>query len=61
MNCYDNCKYFRVYFTKYCSKQNSIIYHPKINCKYFKESFLSKIDRFFFPEFKGEKSNNCKE
>ena len=60
-NCY-SCKYYKVYFTKYCSKQEAIIYKPKLECKYWDRGILGKImDRFFPPFPEEERSANCKE
>lgn len=55
------CKYYKVYCTRYCAKQGYIIYHPELECKYFKLGFLNWL---IFVLFKGEKlevTDNCKE
>ena len=55
------CKYYKRYFTEYCSKQHSIIYHPQLECKYFKLAWFERLD-LFFERFrkKIELTKNCK-
>ena len=59
-DCY-SCKHYKVYITQYCSKQESIIYHPNLECKYWDRGFLGKLADKLFPSFpEEEKSENCK-
>lgn len=60
MNCYE-CKYLKYFITKYCSKQNAIVYHPDLQCIYAKKSLFSKLMDILFPpmDFK-DKSENVK-
>lgn len=61
MNCRDGCKYFKVYMTKYCTKQNRQIFNTKAECPYYKKSLLDKFIELMTPKMPENLiSENCK-
>lgn len=54
-----SCKYYKVYATKYCSKQQATIYNTELECPYYKKCFIYWLCNLGRPNITNL-SDNCR-